>query len=564
MIAAEHVRQQEAAERRVRPLAASHSEPTVSEHPVHRLQRSIGNQETMALLRDTGMAPDEREDLAPGAPAPQIVYDVLREPATPLDADVRSFMELRVGAPLDRVLLHTSPRAQRSAAAVAARAYTVGQHIVFGAPGFDRNDPRSLATLAHELTHTVQNSAAAWGGETLELDSPHTEMERAAREAGAAVEVGLGERATRVNSQERGPEGATLVSRQPAAPSTGLPPGPRRDLQAVFARALQDKFSALAFAKQVKFVYLVDAEPFVLLRLLVDGPVTLAPDERPQARAAFDQARRAFVQRESDAIERELTADPVKGIQLWATLLDEFKTNLDLLNHAPFAGMKDRVENALLRGYEAKAAHGPGAKPPPERVATVELLRSELRDLRHEMVEAYELGIATWRIPEQAGFDEVSLAAGAGTAASGAGSVLTAVPGVVGMEAAAGAGLALGTLGIGLIVLGTAAAIYAIWKQAEAAKEENRRQIIEAGVKSTLVDTVARVFDRLQEHEDFLVVQLAIAADKEGFTLTIARPTWRAFVWRKMAPDFPTSLEAGKDFIARRMRESFDKAFKSD
>lgn len=566
MSPADHVRQQERADLSGRSLASSRCERTTSEHLIQRLQRSIGNQETMALLRDAGVTRDGAA--APGAPAPPIVYDVLREPGTRLDADIRALMEPRLGAPLDRVVLHTSPRAQRSAAAVAARAYTVGQHVVFGSPAFDRNDRRSVSTLAHELTHTIQNGASPWGGETLELDSPHTEMEREARDVGSAVEGGLEDRAGRRDGHKRSSEATTLVSRQPAAPSAGQARaeqelGPRRDLEAVFSHALEDEYSAFSFPKRVKYVYLADSEPYALLLHLVNTRVALAPDERPQARAALVLAARGFVRRESDAVERQLTADPVKGVQLWETVLDEFKTNLDLLNHAPFTGMKDRVENALLAGYEAKAAHHPGAKPPPGRAGATEMLRAELRDLRHEMVEAYEFGIETWRIPEQAGFDEVSLAAGLGTAGSGAGSVLTALPGAFAMEATGAAAIGLASFGIGLIIAGTALAVYAVWKQAEAAKEENRRQIIEAGVKSTLIDGVVKVFDRLQEHEDFLVLQLAIAADKEGLTPTIAHPTWRAFVWRKMAPDFPTSLEAGKNFVARRMRESFDRAFQS-
>ena len=89
----------------------------------------------------------------------------------------------------------------------------------------------------------------------------------------------------------------------------------------------------------------------------------------------------------------------------------EFQGIPDALNRAPFEGMKDRVENALLTGYEAQA-HRP-RRTPPAQDPVAETLRSELRDLRHTMVEAYGLGIETWRVPDEASFDDVSLAAGA-------------------------------------------------------------------------------------------------------------------------------------------------------
>jgi hypothetical protein len=114
-------------------------------------------------------------------PAPPSVYDVLGQQGTPLDRSVLEFLEPRLGQSLTETRIHTDTRAQDSAAAVGAHAYTVGRDIVFGSPGFDAGDRRSLATLAHELTHTVQDGVAGWAGEPLVLDSPHTESERAAR-----------------------------------------------------------------------------------------------------------------------------------------------------------------------------------------------------------------------------------------------------------------------------------------------------------------------------------------------------------------------------------------------
>ncbi|HEX8394476.1 MAG TPA: DUF4157 domain-containing protein [Longimicrobium sp.] len=97
----------------------------------------------------------------PGPVAPAIVRDVLGAPGRSLDAPTRAFLEPRFGRDFRDVRIHTDARAEASAEAVGARAYTVGAHVVFApgqyAPGTDHG--RRL--LAHELTHVVQQSAGA-------------------------------------------------------------------------------------------------------------------------------------------------------------------------------------------------------------------------------------------------------------------------------------------------------------------------------------------------------------------------------------------------------------------
>jgi hypothetical protein len=164
------------------------------------------------------LAAESGTGAVPTPEAPPIVYDVLGQPGAPLDADVRAFMEPRLGQSLAATRIHTDGRAQRSAAAVAAHAYTVGRDVVFGAPGFDASDPRSLATLAHELAHTVQAGGAGWAGGPLELDSPHTESERAAGAVGRSVAAELrGAPAARVRPSEAVLGVRRQVLRQPAA-----------------------------------------------------------------------------------------------------------------------------------------------------------------------------------------------------------------------------------------------------------------------------------------------------------------------------------------------------------
>jgi hypothetical protein len=93
--------------------------------------------------------------------APDLVHDVLRSPGQSLDTTTRSFMETRFGRGLGSVRIHTDGPAASSADAVAARAYTVGEHIVFGAGEYLPAASEGRTLLAHEIAHVVQQSGGA-------------------------------------------------------------------------------------------------------------------------------------------------------------------------------------------------------------------------------------------------------------------------------------------------------------------------------------------------------------------------------------------------------------------
>jgi hypothetical protein len=122
------------------------------------------------------------------AVAPPAVHQVLREPGRPLDRVVRAEMEARLGHDFAAVRVHADARAADSARAVNASAYTVGRHVVLAA-GADR--PRSeqgRRLLAHELTHVVQQSAAAVTGAPLRVSDPADAAEREADDVAAGSE----------------------------------------------------------------------------------------------------------------------------------------------------------------------------------------------------------------------------------------------------------------------------------------------------------------------------------------------------------------------------------------
>lgn len=93
----------------------------------------------------------------PGSSVPKIIESVVSSPGNPLPTATRSFMELRFGHDFSQVRVHTDERAAESAEAIQAKAYTVGNNIVFGNGKSVSNDAR---LVAHELAHVIQQSGA--------------------------------------------------------------------------------------------------------------------------------------------------------------------------------------------------------------------------------------------------------------------------------------------------------------------------------------------------------------------------------------------------------------------
>ena len=71
-------------------------------------------------------------------------------------------MEPRFGSDLSQVRVHADARAADSARSVNALAYTVGRDIVFGAGQYAPQTSTGQKLLAHELTHFIQQSSAAF------------------------------------------------------------------------------------------------------------------------------------------------------------------------------------------------------------------------------------------------------------------------------------------------------------------------------------------------------------------------------------------------------------------
>ncbi|MDH5178844.1 MAG: DUF4157 domain-containing protein, partial [Gammaproteobacteria bacterium] len=76
----------------------------------------------------------------------------------PLMESERGFFEPRFGHSFSRVRVHTDGRAAQTARQINAQAFTIGRDIFFGAGHYQPATTSGRQLLAHELTHTIQQS----------------------------------------------------------------------------------------------------------------------------------------------------------------------------------------------------------------------------------------------------------------------------------------------------------------------------------------------------------------------------------------------------------------------
>lgn len=105
-----------------------------------------------------------------------------------LDGNTRAFMESRFGRDFGSVRIHADAGAAASADALHARAYTVGQDVVFAAREFAPATDRGRELIAHELAHTVQQRGASHTRSGADRDAT---IEASAEAAGRAAANGV-------------------------------------------------------------------------------------------------------------------------------------------------------------------------------------------------------------------------------------------------------------------------------------------------------------------------------------------------------------------------------------
>jgi hypothetical protein len=128
--------------------AAEGRHDVLGEAGMVRLQRAAGNIAVSSMVEDE----------------PSPVHDVVSSGGRPLEPDVRTDMEGRLGSDFGDVRVHDDSAAHRSAESVNAHAYTVGSNIVFQRDKYDPSSDSGRTMLAHELTHVVQQRSGPVDG----------------------------------------------------------------------------------------------------------------------------------------------------------------------------------------------------------------------------------------------------------------------------------------------------------------------------------------------------------------------------------------------------------------
>jgi hypothetical protein len=95
-----------------------------------------------------------------------------------LPKKTRAFLEPRFKADLSQVMLHNDATAKKLSNKIGARAFTYGRHIFFNEGQYNPDSREGLKLLAHELTHTIQQS------ETIQRKAASTEAPRVTERTG--------------------------------------------------------------------------------------------------------------------------------------------------------------------------------------------------------------------------------------------------------------------------------------------------------------------------------------------------------------------------------------------
>lgn len=193
--------------------AESAREQVIAAHGLaERRPDVLGSGGLMRLQREAGNG--AVSDLVEEQRSP--VLDVVSSGGSPMEPAVRTDMESRLGHDFGDVKLHTDAAANASAQSVGAHAYTVGNNVVFQRDAYDPSSHSGRTTLAHELTHVVQQRSGPVDGTPsgggISVSDPGDRFERAAADNATSV---MGAAAPVQRQDEEGePVQASFVQRE--------------------------------------------------------------------------------------------------------------------------------------------------------------------------------------------------------------------------------------------------------------------------------------------------------------------------------------------------------------
>lgn len=177
------------------------------------MQQSVGNRALQRYLHA------QRRANGSSTPGDKSLGDKIQSSqgqGTSLDGETQSRLEAGLGSDLSGVRVHTGSDADQMAKSVDAVAFTTGQDIFFREGAYNPGSQEGMKLLAHEATHTVQQSQGPVSGTPTEdgvsISHPSDSFEQAAEQAAGAV--ASGERASLGGAPSAGQTAPVPAQRQ--------------------------------------------------------------------------------------------------------------------------------------------------------------------------------------------------------------------------------------------------------------------------------------------------------------------------------------------------------------
>ncbi|MCL2178497.1 MAG: DUF4157 domain-containing protein [Proteobacteria bacterium] len=122
--------------------------------PLEKAPLPVHEQQRRQALRRAGITP--HTEAGEASPQLESTLNSLNQGGIPMDASTRAFFEPRFGQDFSQVRLHTDNHAAHMANSLQAKAFTLGNNIVFAPRQYAPHSPAGKNLLGHELAHVVQ------------------------------------------------------------------------------------------------------------------------------------------------------------------------------------------------------------------------------------------------------------------------------------------------------------------------------------------------------------------------------------------------------------------------
>jgi hypothetical protein len=130
-----------------------YSSPTSNISNIQRKCAGCASEDELIQKKTSGTIPDV-------TPSINSNIQSLQGKGQPLSKSERNFFEPRFGTDFSQVRLHTDSLAAKTAQSINARAFTLGNNIVFNSGEYTPNSVNGEKLMAHELTHVRQQRSS--------------------------------------------------------------------------------------------------------------------------------------------------------------------------------------------------------------------------------------------------------------------------------------------------------------------------------------------------------------------------------------------------------------------